>query len=667
MSLTKILSPFVGCVLGFVAIQAWGATALDFARKPTIDSVKISPDGEYLAATLPINDQISLGIIDLKSMKITGSLRFARGDHVADYWWVGPRRVVAAMARRNGPLDQPAYTGELVGINADGSDKTYLHGYRGKVPGSVYDYFSRSAEASYSWAYMLDPFSLAPDEALIGVVYFRRGWDQDSQSFRALNVHTGAYRQVGALPVYAPFSVAFDRRGHPRLAEGLDASGKIQLLLHPDKPGSDWVRVDRKESGMTSAQVFGTNADASLAFYASDEDSPRLCLRAFDLKAGGAKLLSCNQRVDLYKPIMSADRELPIAAVFEDGLPRVEILAPDHPEAKILQLLLGAFPGQRVSITSRTRDGSRSVLLVDSDRNPGDFYLFDWASAKVEYLLSRRDWIDHKQMRPMQPIRYKTRDGTDIDGYLTLPEGKAPQGFPLVLMPHGGPHGVRDFWSWDPWTQWLASRGYAVLQVNFRGSDGYGAAHSQAGHRRWGTLMQDDLADAVRWAIAAGHADAKRICIVGGSYGGYAALMNAVREPELYRCAAALAGVYDLASQIDDSDIDDSRMGRRYLEQVLGTDSKLHLEQSPITYVDRLKVPVMIAHGTADERVPFNQARKLRKALDKLGKPYEWHPYKGEAHGFYKDENHEDFLLKLADFLDRNIGSKSAAPAAAAE
>jgi dipeptidyl aminopeptidase/acylaminoacyl peptidase len=225
-------------------------------------------------------------------------------------------------------------------------------------------------------------------------------------------------------------------------------------------------------------------------------------------------------------------------------------------------------------------------------------------------------------------------------------------------MPHGGPHsGIHDTWRWDHWAQFLASRGYAVLQPNFRGSGGYGYAFEHAGYHHWGTTMIDDITDGTRWAMEKGYVDGSRVCIFGASWGGYAALMSAVREPDLYRCAVGFAGVYDLKLQVSDSDTAESTMGRNYLADAVGTDDKTLAEQSPITYIERLKAPVLIIHGTADKRVPFSQAKRLRKALEQYHKPYEWMEKSGEEHGFYKDENNVEFLDRLAAFLGKNLGA----------
>ena len=658
---TKTTTLWLGLLL-FDVSAAWAAppalTAADFARKPRFESAKISPGGEFMAVAMQAEDRVSIGILDLANRKINATLAFSHGESIGDYDWVGPRRIVVSLATWYGPLDQPALTGELYGMDADGSNKAYLFGYRGAE--NVGHLPRGQAEKEYASAFVLDAISLAPQKVLVGVQSWHDAADRAVQQLRTIDVANGRSDTLGTLPLFAPFDVAFDGKGRAILAMGIDRKGAFSLMS--SKPESEELSpLPVGESPIHRGAIVGTAQDASAVFYTLDEDSDRICLRRFDRQSGRTAAVSCDTRVDVAEALLSADRSAPLAVRYEDGLPRTVYLQEETSEAKALKALERSFEGQRVRITSRTADGSKMVVRVDSDRNPGDWYLFDVAKRDAEYIMSAREWIDPERMRPQKPIRYTTRDGKTVDGYLTLPVLSDPkQRVPLVLMPHGGPHGVRDYWKWDGWGQWLASRGFGVLQVNFRGSAGYGAEHQSAGYRNWGTTMQDDLADAVKWAVDAGVADAGRVCIVGASYGGYAALMNAVRYPELYRCAASLAGIYDLASQVADSDIDKRYVGRLYLQDVLGRDEKALREQSPITHLDALKASVFIAHGTADERVPFSQAKKLRAALEARKVKFEWHEYDGEAHGFWKDANEADFLQALAAFLERNLAASQA-------
>ena len=653
--------------LVIVALLAIGAPAgaadglvplADFARKVAYQNAKISPNGDYLAVATPVGDQTPLAIIDLKRKKIAGGMGFQRGEHVVSWHWVGPERVVLSIARRQGSLDQPRWTGELFAVNADGSGKTYLYGSRAPTRGMR----TRRVEPEYGGAYVLDPLPRDPKHALVAIVPPVEGARRELPRhvfLERLDVEDGTRQRLSVLPAYPPVGAVADASGGLRFAFGHTRDGEL-LLFAPADNALRWAEVEHPGGRPESVELHAATPDGSAVFLTTSDAAGRECLREY--RAGKFHEVACAGSGTVGQPIMAFDRSKPVALV--DDTAQLKFLDDRHPDARLLASLQKGFGGDRVSITSYTLDAGHAVVLVDSDRNPGDYYLVDRASHKARYLLSRREWIDPARMAPSGRIAYKARDGATIHGYLTSPRGADIRKAPLVLLPHGGPHGVRDWWAWDGWAQALASRGYAVLQVNFRGSGGYGRLHERAGYQKWGTLMQDDLTDAVRWAIAEGIADAGRVCIFGASWGGYAALMSPMREPDLYRCAIGFAGVYHLAEQIDDSDTSDTAMGRSYLERVLPTDAAALAEQSPVTHVARLKIPVLIAHGTNDKRVPFSQAKLLRKALEKHQKPYEWLEYSGEEHGFWVDANHEDFLTKALAFLDQHIGA-GAAPAPA--
>ena len=356
--------------------------------------------------------------------------------------------------------------------------------------------------------------------------------------------------------------------------------------------------------------------------------------------------------------ILSFDQAEPIAALYQGAPPWERVLDSAHPDAAKLRLLQKAFPDQIVEPVSATTDGARVVLHVYSDHNPGDYYLFDPKTMNADLIDSQRDWIDPRQMAEQRAVEFKARDGQAIHGLLTLPPGVPAHKLPLVVNPHGGPFGVMDSWGWSREPQLLASRGYAVLQVNFRGSGGYGASFESAGRQGWDTVMIDDITDGTRWAIQQGFADASRICIYGASYGGYAALMSALREPDLYRCVIGYAGVYDLPRLRRDSDIADTAQGRRFMNEFIGDDKRLKAA-SPLTYIDRLKAAVMIVHGEEDKRAPFSQAKALRGALDERHYPYEWLVKPDEGHGFYEEANLMELYTRLLAFLDRNIGTQA--------
>jgi dipeptidyl aminopeptidase/acylaminoacyl peptidase len=314
------------------------------------------------------------------------------------------------------------------------------------------------------------------------------------------------------------------------------------------------------------------------------------------------------------------------------------------------------FPNDFVDFTSFSEDGSKLVFLVSSDRNLGDYYLFDIEHHTIRKLFSVDHGIDRSKLGTRTPMRFTASDGTQLEAILTVPPGASMNDLPMVLLPHGGPYEIRDDWFYDNDAQFLASRGYLVLQVNFRGSGGRGPGFVKAGYGQWGTRIQQDLIDGVKWAEAQHFADPKRVCVYGASFGGYSAMMSTIRAPGLFKCAVGYAGVYDLAMMYDKGDTQESTMGVNYLHQAIGTDQAVLAANSPDKLADKIDVPVLLIHGEDDQRAPYAQAKAMRAALDAAHKPYEWLTKSGEGHGFYDQQNNVDRFNHLQAFLAKYIG-----------
>lgn len=314
------------------------------------------------------------------------------------------------------------------------------------------------------------------------------------------------------------------------------------------------------------------------------------------------------------------------------------------------------FAGSVVWLVDFSRDDRKVLLHVSGDRNPGQYYLLDRTDNSLALVSESYEGLAAESLSPMRPVEFATPDGTILHGFLTTPVG-AEGPFPMVVLPHGGPFGVADVWGFDPYVQFLASRGYAVLQVNFRGSGGRGENFEISGYKGWGTTLMDDIAAGTYWAVANKVADPKRICSFGGSFGGYAALMQVIRFPDLYQCAIGFAGVYDLAMMHEKGDIDDTKRGRFYLTTAVGDDPEELAAQSPARLVDRIKVPVLLIHGKVDRRVPVAHLEVLEKAMKEAGKPVRTMVKSAEGHGFYKDENRVEELEAIAAFLEQHIGA----------
>jgi dipeptidyl aminopeptidase/acylaminoacyl peptidase len=316
----------------------------------------------------------------------------------------------------------------------------------------------------------------------------------------------------------------------------------------------------------------------------------------------------------------------------------------------------GALKENQNWILSRSLDDASMLIWTGAANNPGSYYLYRPAEGVMKRIARINDKVAAPELAPTKYITYKSRDGLEIPSYLTVPLGRDPKALPLIILPHGGPYGVRDKLEYSAEIQFLANRGYAVLQPNFRGSGGYGAKYYEKGEGQWGRQMQDDLDDGMDWLAKQGVIDSKRVCIVGSSYGGYAALWGATRNPERYRCAASFAGVSDLGRQLKYQI--DFRIDRRYRKDwrktVKGSPDFDTKTVSPLFTVDRLTVPVMLVHGDADQTVPYKQSKLYADALRQAGKPVEFYTYKDEGHGFSNSANLKDWLNRLEAFLAKH-------------
>lgn len=635
----------------------------NFIRLPDFSQVTISPDGTYVAALIPQPDhpyQNLIAILDAKTSKVVHLLRSGTGALVYDYFWVSDTRIVASIAKQEGGLDTPERTGELFAIDVDGGKQINLFGYRagGKQTGTLI----HTTEARYAYAEPISTQVFDNRRILIAINDFTNNRAGTYTSAAWLNVMDGRSTGVGRSPEYNAQLVA-DHAGEVRVAYADNTYGGGKLWLRAATK-DDWALVNDAAASHVDMLPIGFNRDNSQLYLRVSQGDKPTAIERMDTATHKLVKLYQGQFADPGALLPTADGQDYYAVVTNDGKRSLFYFDERAPEARLSDALAANFPGQLAYFSSFTRDGKHAIVKVVSDRDPGDYYVFDLAASNAHYLLSAEPWIDPNQMRPMQPIELKARDGLSLHGFLTLPAGKQP--FPLIVLPHGGPHGIADQWAFDGEVQLFAHRGYAVLQVNYRGSGGYGDAFQALGYRQWGMSMQDDLTDATRWAIDQGFADAHRVCIYGASYGGYAALEGAVREPDLYKCAVGYAGAYDLRVQLDKSDTQRTDQGSAYLQLVLGNDRNDLLRRSPLGGVDKIKADVLLIHGGADPRVPFKHYKEFTAALDKLGKHYESLVEPDEGHGFFLPEHREQAYQMMVDFFDSHIGAATAAGAMSA-
>jgi dipeptidyl aminopeptidase/acylaminoacyl peptidase len=642
------------CVAPAFAIPPTLASVEPFTKHDNFNAVKISPDGKHLAITVPVGDHTSLVVLDPATLKPVSVFSVAGKTHVVQFWWANSNRLLSSVAEMEGSLDKPVSTGEIFAGNADGKDQDLLIGYRAVDTEQVTGTRIKSERMQEASAEVVATLPDDPGHVLITLTPWSFSASQETYTtLEKMDVRDGQLKRLGTLPLRGA-EVLADHKGQARFAYGMgqDALNRVYYRASDAVP---WTLINDANVSRRAMTPMGFSADDSIAYVESTEPTGPDSLQKFDVAKQAMTPLLVDKSVDP-DHLLYADgsRNDPIGVVYLDDKPRVTYFNPDSDAARSHRSLMASFDGQFVEPVSSTADGETELLEVYSDRDPGDIYEFTRSTKKAELLFSRMDWLDPAKMAEQRPFEFKARDGLSIHGYLTIPPGSDGKAMPLVVYPHGGPFDVFDTWGFDVDAQLLAAHGYAVLQVNYRGSGNRGDAFEHAGYKQWGGTMQDDLTDATRWAIESGAADKNRICIYGASYGGYAALMGVAREPTLYRCAIGYAGVYDLDKMYQEGDIQQLQKTRNYLKTTLGTENLA--ATSPAKLADRIKVPVFLAAGGKDTTAPEGHTKAMEAALKQAGGSVQTLIFPGEGHGFYDPEHVTKFDIQLLQFLDQNIG-----------
>ncbi len=625
-----------------------------YVRADLFESIKISPTGEYLAATVPLDNGQRTGLVVMKrsDKSITGAFSQGKNTHIDDFHWVNGERLLIGLAEKFGALERPQSTGELVAINVDGGKPQFLVGQRMMGEGAGTRIQPRKVERVA--AYLVDPLLSDDKRVIIAVSPFSADAYTRAES---MDVYTGRRMPVARVPVRNAGFVT-DNQGVVRFAAGADTDQR-QRVYYRAGNGADWQLINDESVTDLVWQPLGFAADDTVAFINSTRlDGPDEVL-AFNPATGSTRRVLRDDTVDAAMVLEGVGGTGPVGVIFNDGKPRTAFFDEASEDARLYRSLEAAFGGDALRITSQTADGKIALVKTWSDRSPGDYFLFNRETKKADHLLSQREWFDPREMAERRPIQLKARDGLALHGFLTLPKGKAEKKLPMVIHPHGGPFGIQDTWDFDTQSQMLAEAGYAVLQVNFRGSGGYGQPFTAAGKRQWGKAMQDDITDATRWAIQQGVADPGRICIYGASYGAYASLMGVAKEPDLYKCAVGYVGVYDLPTMHTHGDIQGHGSGQTYLREWIGERKDL-TAVSPSSMAERIKVPVFLAAGGEDKRTPIEHTKMMERALISNGIPVETLYFANEGHGFYLEANRREYYTQLLAFLSRHIGGATA-------
>ncbi|HVP33246.1 MAG TPA: S9 family peptidase [Steroidobacteraceae bacterium] len=613
-----------------------------FASGPRMTEPHISPDGGKLVYLTSISGLLHVAVRDLHSGSDRIILNAAGGDFsITHCEFKTNDRMLCHLegVARSGQPERLYPASRLLAVNADGSSLRLLfrNAYFARLPPAAHSQFQ---DRIIHWL---------PDDAYHVLIELG---DEGSvfPSVYRLDVYRGDLKlEVASQPPVMDWTA--DQAGVVRFGYGFrDDTGVYIARSGPDAPWRTLEEFKRFDHKRFDPLAFGSRPNELLAFAPHEG---RTAVWQIDLDAASdLQLVFARPDVDV-GGILEWPLDRHVAGfVYETDRPHTEFIDPHA--AAIEQQLERSLPGAYHVVIDSSRDGTRLVTVSFSDVMPPRYHLLDTASGRLSELGRQDLGFGDTQLAPMKPITVAGLGGVAIPGYLTLPrEARPGERLPAVVLPHGGPY-ARDHWGYDPLVQVIANRGYAVLQLNFRGSTGYGAEWRDAGHQAWGTIMHDDITAGARWLIEQGIADPARLCIVGWSYGGYAALTGVEKEPELYRCAVSIAGVSDMSQMA----IDDERFygGKDSAGDAMGTDPARLRAESPLAHVDRIRVPVLLVHGEDDYTVLADQSRAMDRALSRQGVPHELVLIRHGEHSLQRPEMRLTLYRKVTEFLHANLG-----------
>jgi dienelactone hydrolase len=656
--LAAVLLACAGCVVppAHAETSAGAAPApvpIDvFFERQALRGAALSPDGRRVALCIASSGaRARLVVLDLQTMQPTVAASFSDAD-VGRFRWVNDQRLVFDLEVE---LDGPGFVKMgrgLFAVNYDGS------GFRQLVE-TLRSFVKNGADAGVPvlpWNTFLfgDAGAQDSNDVLVVVPDEINRKSLDYINLRRLNTATGRTADIDA-PLHS-FGWVLDRKGE--LKAVVTAEGGREAVSLRDASGG-WRKVQEygRYTGKSWAPQFMA-PDGRLIVRAANGD--KAALFAADPSTGeiSGKALVASPDYDIDAEYLADDKhwlgvrytiDAEVTQWFDARMQAVQ---------KEVDALLPAT-ANKISVARRAHT---PLMLVEafSDVQPAEYYLYDSQAKKLRLLGKSHPRVDAKRMSPMDMVRITARDGLPIPAYLTLPAGRGKKNLPVVVLAHGGPWVRGATWRWNAEVQFLASRGYAVLQPEFRGSTGFGSRHFEAGWKQWGLAMQDDIADAARWAIAQGIADPKRICVAGASYGGYATLMALARDAELFRCGVQWVGVTDIDLMYSVHWSDTSDTWKRYGMPVLIGDREKDAAQfkaaSPLQNAERIRQPLLMAYGAWDLRVPIVHGEKFRDAVQRGNKQVEWVVYADEGHGWAKPATQIDFWGRVERFLAAHIG-----------
>ena len=598
----------------------------DFFKNPEKSSYQISPDGSFYSFMAPYKKRMNIFIQKIGDSSAT-QLTFEEARDIAGYFWPNNEQIVFLKDEAG---DENFH---LFGVNIDGSNPIGFTDFEGVR------------------AQIIDDL---PDQKDFVVIGLNKRNKQVFDPYR-LNLKTGEISMLAENPGNIQ-GWMFDHDGKLRLATAI-VDGVNQSILYRENEEDEFktiITTNFKEGFNPQFFTF----DNKKIIGSSNLGRDKSAIVEFDpVTAKEVKVLYANDDYDVNGVGYSRKRKVITAAYFESWKSERHYF--DSTLKATFEKIQKQLAGYEIGITGVNKDENVLILRTYSDKSLGAYYIYNSEDDKMEKIVNVSPWIDENEMSNQLPIAYQSRDGLKINGYLTLPKGynmENAKNLPVVINPHGGPW-ARDSWGFNPEIQFLANRGYAVLQMNFRGSTGYGRKFFEASFKKWGREMQDDITDGTKWLIDKGIADSTRIAIYGGSYGGYATLMGLVKEPKMYAAGVDYVGVSNMFTFMKTIPPYWEPMLEMMYEMVgdVEKDSTMLREVSPVFHVDKIKAPLFIAQGANDPRVNVDESDQMVRAMKEKGIEVEYLVKKDEGHGFRNEENRFEFYRAMEKFLNLQL------------